>query len=536
MALSPVERQSIRIRKSLYQQVMNHVTQLLGGESKGVSKYRRQFENEFRKRWKVAELKEIMAEIEEAQVVYLADFHALQQSQKAHMRILRLLRPHRQRYLLLECFEARHQKSLDLYMAGKISERDLLKAVEWKKNWGFPWEHYRPLLRWAYKSKVRVFGINLASGERTAKSLHRRDQFAATKVSEILSRFPEAQAVVIFGDWHLAPAHLPREVRKRFPTGKDVIVYQNSERLYFSLLEKNLDHSVDIVKLQKGVYCLQNVPPWVKWQNFLIYLESNSDLLLDEEDLDWTDDVAKYVSLLASDLGLRVPVDSFSVYSSGDDRLFEILGELPEAQEQKWFRGLVEEEVSFYLPELKVAYLGRPTVNQAAALAMSICFCELSRIKSYPWRMPSDFHKLIWWEAIQYFGSKLLNPKRKTDSLSDLRAGLQAKSPADRGREALQLALAQKMKDLLYLSGMGEPRSLPRPRKAFSYREAARLLGGLMGEKMYFAYRKRWLTLKTLTSLLRKTTDSENFEPTYLEILEILENWPEPFKSKRDKL
>lgn len=536
MALSSVERQSIQTRKSLYRQVLSHVTQLLGGESPGVARYRRQFENEFRRRWKVAELSEILADIEAAQVVYLSDFHALQQSQKAHMRILRLLEPRPQRFLLLECFEARHQKSLDLYLSGKISERDLLKAIEWKRSWGFPWEHYRPLLRWAQKHKVRVFGINLSSRERTAKSLHTRDQFAADKVAEILRRFPQGQALVIFGDWHLAQVHLPAEVRKRLKSVRDVIVYQNSERLYFSLLEKNLDHSVDIVKLQTGVYCLQNVPPWVKWQNYLIYLESNADLLLDEEDLDWTDDVAKYVALLSADLGLKVPVDAFSVYSSGDDRLFEILSDLGEEQKQKWFRGLVEEEVSFYLPEPKVAYLGRPTVNQAAALAMSICFCEVSKVKAYPWKMPLDFHKLIWWEAIQYFGSKLLNPKRKTDSLSDLRAALQARSPSDRGREALQLALAQKMKDLLFLSGMSDRRSLPRPRKAFSYREAARLLGGLMGEKMYFAYRKRWLNLKTLTALLKKSTDSENFEPTYLEILEVLENWPEPFESKRDKL
>jgi hypothetical protein len=113
---------------------------------------------------------------------------------------------------------------------------------------------------------------------------------------------------------------------------------------------------------------------------------------------------------------------------------------------------------------------------------------------------------------------------------------LQARNPLDRGKEALQLALNQKMIELLHLSGSRKGRELPKPRKLKAYQEAARILGGLLGEKLYHAYRRKLLSKTTLLGLLRKPLESEQFSNIYWEIIELIESFPEPFQSKSDKL
>jgi hypothetical protein len=175
-------------------------------------------------------------------------------------------------------------------------------------------------------------------------------------------------------------------------------------------------------------------------------------------------------------------------------------------------------------------------VNSAAQLAMAIVFAQYSQQQRTPVKLPQDFLRLIWLEAVQYFGSKLINPKRKADTLHDIKAALQARNPLDQGKEAMQLALSQKMLELLHLSGGRKERELLRPRKARAYPEAARILGGILGEKLYFAYRKKLLSKTSLLNLLRKPIDSDEFTNIYWEMIEVVENFPEPFSSKNEKM
>jgi hypothetical protein len=89
---------------------------------------------------------------------------------------------------------------------------------------------------------------------------------------------------------------------------------------------------------------------------------------------------------------------------------------------------------------------------------------------------------------------------------------------------------------LLYLSGARRKSEVPKPRKISSYREAARILGGLLGEKIYFAMQKGWVRSEDLKSLLFKRTDESSFDKTYFELIELVESWPDPFQSKQERL
>jgi hypothetical protein len=175
-------------------------------------------------------------------------------------------------------------------------------------------------------------------------------------------------------------------------------------------------------------------------------------------------------------------------------------------------------------------------VNSAAELAMAVVVAEISGQKKRPYRVPENFPGMIWQEAVQYFGSKLINPKRKTDTLGDIKAALASRHPGDQGREALQLALSQKMMELLFLSGSRRSTELSRTRGLRSSIEAARILGGILGEKMFHAYREQTLSKSVILGLLKKNPEAPNFSKVYWEMLELIENLPEPFQSKTEKL
>jgi hypothetical protein len=539
-------KQWIKIRKDLFLQVQTHVKALLGSEGLGLKKYQASYEEEFQVRWREAQRNQLLESLNGRRIIGLADFHALQQSQKSHLRILQSLDKKRPRILAVEFFEARYQQALDSYQQGKVTESEFLKTIRWHVSWGFPWEHFKPLVRWAIRNKVRIVGIDQRTPVSSARTLKKRDKFAGQMVAELIHKFPDFQVIVIFGDLHWAEDHLPHEISRqsKLPRSEIVTVFQNSERIYFQLLARSREHSVDVVRLSKNSYCLLNVPPWVKWQNYLLFLEQKYDRELDETEADQTDHIGRYVNLIAKELEVQVGVDHFSIYSAESQAFWsEFKGQVP-AGDLKWFRSLVANAVSFYIPGSGVGFLAQSSVNHAAQLAMAIVFASVSKMKLYPAKMPEDFLKLIWLEAVLYFGSKIVNPKRKTDTLVDMKARLAAAMPGDQGLEALRLALQQKMSELVSISHgkrqggkAGErPREVFAPRKQVSYREAARLLGGMLGEKLFNAYDKKMISRFTLKEFLKKSIENENFRDVYYELVEVIESFPEPFSSKFEKL
>lgn len=526
------------IRKELYRQVRNHVQAHLGQESAGLRKYQKEYEKEFSAKWQISQRNEVIEAVIKAEFLFFGDFHALQQSQKAQLRLLKELPAKKKIILALECFEAKHQGAIDQYLSGKLSDKDFLKAVQWNKKWTFPWEHYKPILKWAQKRRIKVLGLNLDTRDQGSKSLIRRDHFAAARLLKAKEEFPNHQLIVIYGDLHLAENHLPLRLKKKI--GKDfdkksIFIFQNSEKIYFDLLEKELELQVDVVRVSKNKYCLMSVPPWVKWQNYLVYLEQY-DSGFEKEDEDFTDYVARYARVIAHDLSISLQEGSFSIYSAKDEKFWDLLSEQFRGKDIIWFETLIEENESFYVPEISAGYLARPSVNHAASLSMSVVFSQCGSFQRYPTSMPDDFQRLIWLKAVEYMGSKFINPKRKTDTFSDIRIALSARQPSDRGKEALQLSLSQKMQEMVFVASGSLKRDVFKPKKMASYREAATLLGGMMGEKLFSAYRKRLISKENLKLLLEKPLDSKKFRKIYFELIALIESYPEPFKSKIEKM
>jgi hypothetical protein len=269
-----------------------------------------------------------------------------------------------------------------------------------------------------------------------------------------------------------------------------------------------------------------------------MYLEHTYDPGLEdeEESVDYTDHISSYVKIISEELGEEVSCDDLSVYTAQDHQLWDRLQEKFGPRELKWIETLIEDGNSFYLPGLGVGYLARPTVNHAATLAAKYVHAKLSQTTENFFEMPKDFLRLVWIEGLAYFGSKIINHKRKTDTVMDLRTAVASRGATGTEKEPLMLALSQKMHELMVISGRQQVRSVVQPKKKRSYQVAASLLGGMIGERLYGAYRKSMLSRQTVMAFLKKSMKQENFNVAYYEMMEIVESLPAPFRSKKEKM
>jgi hypothetical protein len=183
----------------------------------------------------------------------------------------------------------------------------------------------------------------------------------------------------------------------------------------------------------------------------------------------------------------------------------------------------------------RAGYLPRASVNHAAALAMEYLLFKLSGLNKNMLAAPEDFTRWIWMNGWSYFGSKLINPRRKTDTLHDIKARL-TNPQGKLEREPLQLALSQKIFELARASGHATANSKMKPRRKNSYIIAAELLGGLMGEKIFEAYSRNKLSVERIRKQLALSMDSPAFQSEYFKFIQFLEEIPISFKSKEEKI
>lgn len=524
----------VKVKHDYYRRIRDKVEDLIGFRTRSIQKYQQQYEQEINKaQWVIGRKQDLFKQIDKSRVVYIGDFHAQTQSARAVLRFGRKLGAS-QVSLGLECFFSEHQKIIDAYLQGHISEREFLKKIEWKKNWGFPWEFTRPLMRWASQHKVPVIALN----SRKYQKFSERDKFSAMRINEALRGYPTKKILVQYGDFHLASKHLPAEVRKINRNVLDVVILQSPENLYFKLLKKNKDPSnVDFIRLTDNRWALMSVLPWVKWQDYLLYLETGHDKKVKVDDYDLTDHVSQAVQVLNKILSLNIKVDDLSVYSVNDEILFSKIQKLSVA-ERTYYKELLLSGQSFYCPEQQMGFVARASLNQISKVAAFFVLYKLGIYKKSFVDAKKDFLKVIWLEMLTYFLTKIINPKKKSDTFDDIRSALRAEQFNDKGKEALVLALEQKLNEVRFatfqhISIVNHRKSLAKNKK--SYMTAAQILGGIIGEKVYTAYQKKILKLPQQNQLLFKDLHSKYFTQAYYEAVELIDSWPSSFKSKFDK-
>ncbi|WP_159790577.1 ChaN family lipoprotein [Sodalinema gerasimenkoae] len=104
---------------------------------------------------------DLLTRLEGVQVLYLGEVHNRPEDQAAQREILqRWYEQNPQLAIGLEMFERPQQAYIDQYLAGEISEAEFLELTEFETRWGFPWEAYAPILRFAKAHNLPVLALN----------------------------------------------------------------------------------------------------------------------------------------------------------------------------------------------------------------------------------------------------------------------------------------------------------------------------------------------------------------------------------------
>src|SRR5580765_5904701 len=265
---------SLRIRRSAAQlHALSGVErEIRANDPNGRRKYLKDYSQAFRSYESLLDLDQLKAQINSGDTVLIGDYHALPASQRYTASLLeqRALDGGRPLVLGVETIFARDQHILNEWWRREIDEDELRERIRFDLDWGYDWQPFYDLLVTAREHSEGIYGLDCMPREDLRK-IGARDRHAAHKIAEIRQRHPRAVILVMFGESHLAPGHLPLRLREQLPEERIVTVLQNVDALYWHAAGENQPH-VNAVKVSDDVVCVFNSTPLEKYENYRLHL------------------------------------------------------------------------------------------------------------------------------------------------------------------------------------------------------------------------------------------------------------------------
>ena len=246
--------------------------ELRANDSSGRRKYLRDFTNAFRSYESVLDPQQLANKLRAADIILVGDYHALPAAQRYAAKLLedRAQPGDRPVVLGVESIFSRHQHVLEEWWRRDIDEAELRERIRFDADWGYDWAPFYELLVAAREHADAIYGLDCMPREDLRK-IGARDRHAVDKTAEIRQRHPNAVILVLFGESHFAPRHLPRLLRKQMPSERSLTVLQNVDALYWSASAEPQDH-VEAVSVSDDVICVFNSTPLEKYENYRLHL------------------------------------------------------------------------------------------------------------------------------------------------------------------------------------------------------------------------------------------------------------------------
>jgi uncharacterized iron-regulated protein len=397
----------------------------------GRRKYLKDFSRAFRSYDSVIDPPELGRLVATADVVLIGDYHALPAAQRFAATLFEE-RAHpgdRPVVLGVETIFSRDQHILDEWWRREIDEAEFRQRIRFDLDWGYDWTPFYALLVTAREHAEAIYGMDCMPREDLRK-IGARDRHAAHKIAETRQRHPKAVIMVLFGESHLAPGHLPRVLHESLPGEHVLTVLQNVDALYWLAAGEKQEH-VPAVRVTDDVVCAFNSTPLEKYENYRLHLsrwgrteEEGPDLVptiynLIDSLLRFLD-INRYASHNGSQPKFLVDLLPEVYGRASDARLRRVLARV--ADEDRKIEAMlqrVEDRGSVYLPAVNAFYVREFQMMYAAEEAARFLHhaCRglpLSRNGHGEAALePTDrFHARMLEHAVAYFGSRVLYPAR----------------------------------------------------------------------------------------------------------------------------
>ncbi|MBW4581481.1 MAG: ChaN family lipoprotein [Tildeniella nuda ZEHNDER 1965/U140] len=103
----------------------------------------------------------VLQKLAQADVVYLGETHDRPADHQAQLEIIQALQRLRPKLAIgMEMFQRPYQSVLNRYLAGALTEAELQAQSQYQKRWGYPWNYYVPILRFAQSNQLPVVALN----------------------------------------------------------------------------------------------------------------------------------------------------------------------------------------------------------------------------------------------------------------------------------------------------------------------------------------------------------------------------------------
>lgn len=515
MGLSPRE-ELVRLQKRLYRRNTAVIASSVTVHEPRFAAYERRYRRAVSRYARAVAHEAMLAAIAKSDIVYVGDYHTCAQSQRSFLRVLKaaVKSSRRPRVIGLELLHRRQQPLVDAYLAGRLSDEQFLEKVGLRRHWVFDlWENFRPIFDFARYHKIPIIGIDAAGRDAT---LAQRDAATGKLLAHVAAAHPKHQLFVLIGDLHLAPQHLPHETQRALRAAqsvrRDLVLYQNSEAIYWQLAREGREHRVDVVQVGERSFCRMHTPPIVCQQSYLNWLEH------EEGAIDFADAKHQFGALVEQIAAyLKIPLsadaDNVTVYTCGDLSFLTVLKRRRSfsTRELKLIREHVLASESYILPNERIVYLANLSLNHAAEEA-SHYLKFLCSGPEFSRPLVDAFYANVLHEALGFFGSKLVNHKRKCWHDADFRALLtyfrRHGVAADR---TLEHATAQLVATYRRHEQRGAPLAFKKifqqpPALFFAVTHA---LGYMLGDRMFYGVMSRALRRTQLRTLF---TDRWSFD------------------------
>lgn len=395
----------------------------------GRRKYLQDFSQAFRSYEAVIDRQQLSSRVCAADTVLIGDYHALPSAQRFAATLLEVRAQPGDRPVVLglETIFSRDQHILDEWWRREIDAEELQQRIRFDLDWGYDWAPFHELLVTAREHADAIYGLDCMPREDLRK-IGARDRHAAHKMAEIRQRHPNAVVMVLFGESHLAPGHLPKVLRERLPEERVLTVLQNVDALYWRAAGEPHER-VEAVRVSDDVVCVFNSTPLEKYENYRLHLSRWGRT--EEEG----PDLAPTIYNLIDSLLRFLDIDRYSshngtqpkflvdlmpeVYSRASGaRLRQQLSRHHATQEEsETMVRHVEERGSVYLPQVNAFYVREFKMMYAAEEAARFLHhaCRGLPARGGSVKAPGSAHHFYAQtveHALGYFGSRVLYPAR----------------------------------------------------------------------------------------------------------------------------
>ena len=392
-------------------------------------KYLRDFRNAFRTYDLVIDRQEISSRVADSDIVLIGDYHALSAAQRFAATLLEQLAQHGDRPVVLgvETIFARDQHILDEWWRREIDEAELRRRIRFDVDWGYDWLTFYELLVAAREHSHGIYGLDCMPREDLRK-ISARDRHAAHKIAEIRQKHPRAVMLVLFGESHLAPSHLPHALRNVLPDDRLFTILQNVDPLYWRAAGER--GHVEAVQLKSDVVCVFNSTPLEKYESYRLHL-SRWSRGHEGEGPDLVPTIYNLIDTLIRFLDInryssrngtqpKFLVDMMpEVYSgNSESQIVQLLARRKVRNaEIRYALRRIEERGCAYLSRLNAFYVQNfqmMFVAEEAARFLHHACRGLPELGDDPkLRSSKEFHVRAVENALAYFGSRVICPNRE---------------------------------------------------------------------------------------------------------------------------